>query len=323
MDVNNLIVAGLATAAVGGVLMVLYPYLSGDIKAEARRDSIAGNQAKRGPERGAKDADTRRKQVAESLKEIEAKTGKKVSLDTKLMQAGLNWGRMQYYLLQAGCCAAFTFLVYVISANLYLLVPAALVGFLGLPAWILGYLIKKRMKKFIEAFPAAIDVIVRGIKAGLPLGDCIRIIASEAAEPVKGEFRQIVEAQTIGMSVAEAIERMVDRVPITEASFFSIVIAIQQKAGGNLAEALGNLSRVLRERKKLKQKIVAMSSEATASAGIIGSLPIIVTVLVYLTTPAYISILFIHPTGHFVLACSAFWMFIGVMVMRKMINFDA
>ena len=322
MDTNQLIVAGLAALAVGGVLLVLYPYFSGDIKAEQRRDAIVVTTAKRGPEKGAKDADQRRKQVADSLKELEQKSGKKVSLETKLMQAGLTWTRSQYYMLQAGVGSGITMIVFVLTGNLYLIPPAFVIGTFGFPAWIVSFMVKRRTKKFIEAFPNSIDVIVRGIKAGLPLGDCIRIIASEAAEPVKSEFRQIVEAQTIGLSVSEAIERMVDRVPVSESSFFSIVIAIQQKAGGNLAEALGNLSKVLRERKKLKQKVVAMSSEAKASAGIIGSLPIIVTTLVYLTTPDYISLLFTHPTGHFVLACSAFWMFIGVMVMRKMINFD-
>ena len=323
MDTNQLVVAGLATLAVGGALMVVYPYMTGDIKAEQRRDAIAVNSSQRNPaDRITKDADSRRKQVAESLKELDQKRNKKVSLETKLVRAGLNWPTSRFYMLQAGCGVVVTALMFILTQNLLFLPPAFLIGALGIPAWLLSFLKNRRTKQFLEAFPAAIDVIVRGIKAGLPLGDCVRIIASEATEPVKTEFRMIVEAQTIGLSVSEAIERMVERIPVAEASFFSIVIAIQQKAGGNLAEALGNLSKVLRERKKLKQKVIAMSSEAKSSAGIIGALPIIVGGLVYLTTPAYISLLFTHPTGHFVMACAAFWMFIGIMVMRKMINFD-
>ena len=323
MDTNVIIVGGLAALAVACVLFVVAPYLSGDIKAEKRQDALKVATARRGPDKGAKDTENRRKQVAESLKEIDHKArGKKVSLETKFMQAGLAWGRTQYFIISFFMAAGFTAFVYYMTTNYFMLAPAFLIGLLGLPAWMLSFLKKRRIKKFLEVFPGAIDIIVRGIKAGLPLGDCLRIIATEAPEPVRTEFRQIIEAQTIGLTVSEAVERIVERVPVAESSFFSIVIAIQQKAGGNLAEALGNLSRVLRERKKMKQKIQAMSSEAKASAGIIGSLPPIVSLLVYLTTPKYISLLFTEETGHFVLACSGFWMFIGIMVMRKMINFD-
>ena len=164
-----------------------------------------------------------------------------------------------------------------VTGNILYLVPGLAIGGFGLPNWVLSFRKKRRIAKFINEFPNAIDVIIRGIKAGLPLGDCLRVIANEAEEPLKSEFRYIVEAQTMGLSAGEAVERIVERVPVADANFFSIVINIQQKSGGNLSEALGNLSRVLRDRKKMKQKIKAMSSEAKASAGIIGSLPFIVT----------------------------------------------
>ena len=163
---------------------------------------------------------------------------------------------------------------------------------------------------------------MRGIKAGLPLLDSMRIISIEAPEPVRGEFRSIMETQAIGMPIGEACSKLYERIPIPEANFFGIVISIQQKAGGNLSEALGNLSRVLRERKKMKAKIQAMSMEAKASASIIACLPVAVMVLVYITSPQYIELLWTHPTGRFMLAGCAVWMFMGVMVMRKMINFD-
>ena len=122
--------------------------------------------------------------------------------------------------------------------------------------------------------------------------------------------------------MTEAIQKLYRNVPLTEANFFGIVIAIQQSAGGNLSEALGNLSNVLRDRKKMKAKIVAMSQEAKSSAGIIGSLPVIVSGLIYLTTPDYISILFTTTPGNIILGCSAIWMSMGILVMKQMINFD-
>jgi tight adherence protein B len=163
---------------------------------------------------------------------------------------------------------------------------------------------------------------VRGIKAGLPLLDSLKLIAADAEEPVKGEFRAIIETQTISLPIGEACLKLHESMPVPEANFFGIVVAIQQRAGGNLSEALGNLSRVLRDRKKMKAKIQAMSMEAKASASIIGALPIAVGSLVYLTSPAYISLLFTDPFGRVMIACCAAWMTIGVLVMRKMINFD-
>ena len=143
---------------------------------------------------------------------------------------------------------------------------------------------------------------MRGIKAGLPLLDSLRIIAADAPEPVQSEFRAILETQTIGIPIGEACGKLYERIPVPEANFFGIVIAIQQKAGGNLSEALGNLSRVLRDRKKMKAKIQAMSMEAKASASIIACLPLAVMVLVYLTSPQYIELLWTHPTGRMMLA---------------------
>jgi tight adherence protein B len=139
---------------------------------------------------------------------------------------------------------------------------------------------------------------------------------------VKGEFRTIAESTAVGMTLPDACGKLYDRMPLPEANFFAIVIAIQQKAGGSLAEALGNLSRVLRDRKKMRAKIVAMSMEAKASAVIIAALPFAVMLLVYLTSPGYIELLWKEPFGRMLLAFSGGWMLIGTLVMRRMINFD-
>jgi tight adherence protein B len=192
----------------------------------------------------------------------------------------------------------------------------------GLPLWILKALKKRREAKFLLNFPDAVDVIVRGVKAGLPLLESMRVITNDAPEPLCSEFRAIVETQAIGIPLGEACGKLYEHIPVPEANFFAIVVAIQQKAGGNLSEALSNLSRVLRDRKKMKAKIKAMSMEAKASATIIGALPPVVMTLVYVTSPQYIELLWTHPTGRLMLACCAVWMTIGVFVMRKMINFD-
>ena len=170
--------------------------------------------------------------------------------------------------------------------------------------------------------PDAVDVIVRGIKAGLPLFESIKVVAADSPEPLRSEFNAIIETQTIGMPLGDACARLYERMPLPEANFFGIVIAIQQKSGGNLSEALGNLSKVLRDRKKMAEKIQAMSMEAKASAAIIGSLPPVVMFLVWFTTPDYIALLWTDRLGQFMLLCCVAWMTIGVLVMKKMINFD-
>ena len=208
------------------------------------------------------------------------------------------------------------------------MVPVLLVTLLsfaagfGVPRWLLGFLKKRREKQFIAALPDAVDIIVRGIKAGLPLFDSIKVVAADAPEPLRGEFLAIIETQAIGMPLSDACLRLYERMPLPEANFFGIVVAIQQKTGGNLAEALGNLSKVLRDRKKMAEKIQAMSMEAKASAAIIGSLPPIVMFIVYLTTPSYITLLWTDKMGQLMLAGCAIWMTMGVLVMKKMINFD-
>jgi tight adherence protein B len=313
----------LVSVAFGGVVYVfLYPMLSGERKAEARLQNVAKTEpmvrAARGPQK------SRRDSVEATLKDLEErhKKSKSAPLSVRIAQAGLSWSKRQFAFISAGMGLA-AFVVSSFSGTG--LIIAAAIGFagaFGAPRWLLSFLKKRREKKFLDGFPDAVDVIVRGVKAGLPLLDCIKMIALEAPEPLKSEFRVILETQAIGMPLGEACGKLYERTPLPEANFFGIVVAIQQKAGGNLSEALGNLSRVLRDRKKMKAKIQAMSQEAKASAGIIGALPIAVMTLVYLTSPQYISLLFTTSIGNMMLAASAVWMATGVMVMKKMINFD-
>jgi tight adherence protein B len=325
MPMQQLALFFLATAAVGGVAWVfIYPLLSGERHAEKRMQSVAKVDrvaAKTAARAGPK---VRRDQLEETLKELEArrKKQKSPSLSARIEQAGLTWSKRSF-MIGSGVLGLVVFVVVLVVGGGFLAAAGLAFGAaFGLPRWILSYIKKRRHAKFLNHFPDAVDIIVRGIKAGLPLLDSMRVIVNDAPEPVKSEFRAIIETQTIGLPLGEACGKLYERIPLPEANFFAIVIMIQQKAGGNLSEALGNLSRVLRDRKKMKAKIKAMSMEAKASASIIGSLPILVMGIVYVTSPDYIELLWTQPLGRMMLAASAFWMFIGIMSMKKMINFD-
>jgi tight adherence protein B len=317
-----LVLAFLVTVAIGGLGWVfIYPLLTGERRVEQRRESVARAPTTRTARVVGK---SRRDQVEDTLKEIDARhrAGKRPPLSVRISQAGLTWSKQRFFLTAAvlGVCAFLSFMF--TGAGI---IAAAGVGFaaaFGLPFWILSFLKKRREAKFLAGFPDAVDVIVRGIKSGLPLMDCLRVIANDSQEPIKSEFRTIIESQAVGVPLGEACIRIYERMPVAEANFFGIVISIQQKAGGNLSEALGNLSRVLRDRKKMKAKIQAMSMEAKASGAIIAALPFVVMGLVYLTSPDYIMLLFTQKLGNLLLAASAVWMSMGIFVMRKMINFD-
>jgi tight adherence protein B len=315
----------LVSVAIGGIAWVfIYPTLSGERKAEKRKETVARTGSVV-PARAARNSQKgRREQIEGTLKELEIRQAKakSVPLATRIQQAGLTWSKRRFILTGVVMGVVAFLLFMIIDAGLLASLGVGFAAACGLPYWILRFLKKRREAKFLNGFPDAVDIIVRGIKAGLPLLDCLRMITVDTAEPLRSEFRAIVETQAIGMPIGEACVKLYERIPLAEANFFGIVIAIQQRAGGNLSEALGNLSKVLRERKKMKGKIQAMSMEAKASASIIACLPIAVMTLVYITSPAYISLLWTEPQGRMMLACSAVWMLTGVFVMKKMINFD-
>ena len=319
-----------ATLSAGGLAyFLLYGRIATADRAGKRFEHIKARSGSGDDERARPgDPAMRRKSVQETLKELERRQKEKArqsnspTLKRRIEQAGLGWSTRTFILISLVCGLVIAGIAFLFGAPLWAVAAFGVAGLVGLPRWIVNFRRKRRMKKFLLEFANAVDVIVRGVKAGLPLNDCIRIIASEAAEPVKSEFRQIAEAQSMGLTMTEAIARLPERVPVPETNFFAIVIATQQKAGGSLSEALGNLSRVLRDRIKMQGKIKAMSSEAKSSAMIIGSLPIVVIGLVSLTSPDYIRLLFAEPLGNMILAASAIWMGLGIFVMKKMMNFD-
>lgn len=332
IDIDVLAVAILvAISAAALAYGLLFSRIESEKKAEGRVRKIGAAETDRAKMKAARDRvselSKRRKSVQDSLKELEKKQQERSArssqpLKVRLVQADLSISIGRFYLLTA-VFGIFAFLVAVIlGAGLALGFGVAVVAALGLPRWLVSFLVKRRCKKFLEEFPNALDIMVRSIKSGLPLNDSLRLIATDGQEPVKTEFRRVVESQQVGLSIPEACARMINTMPLPEVNFFAIVIAIQAQAGGNLSEALGNLSKVLRERKKMRSKVSALSMEAKASACIIGALPFIVALLVYLTSPDYMMILFTDPRGQLVIGAGLFWMGLGIFIMRNMINFD-
>ena len=324
------VLAGFSAGAVAYAF--LFNQITNEKQAGKRLETIKTAETDRTVVKASRDrvaeAAKRRKSVQDSLKDLEEKQKskdrvvKKPPLKAQIRQAGMKISLERFYIYSAVCGVALTVLAYFAGAPLLVLPGALLAGVLGLPRWFVSFCRARRVKQFLNEFPNALDIIVRAVKSGLPLNDAIRLIANESPEPVKTEFRRIVDSQQMGLSIPDAALRMAETMPCTEASFFGIVIQIQSQAGGNLSEALGNLSRVLRDRKKMKAKVAALSMEAKASAVIIGALPFIVAFLVYLTSPNYIMPLFTTSTGNLILGCSGVWMSIGILVMRKMMNFD-
>jgi tight adherence protein B len=327
---NELLLVGLlllAAVSIGTmVFLFINPYLSGEVRVDKRMQAVTEAKLRRADARQlAEVSQQRRRQVVDTLKELEhrQKAREKVTLRLRLQRAGLDISPRGYWLSSITVGAATGVGIWVSARGLPIFVPmlAAFVGTFGLPRWILNKLAKRRKDKFVDEFANAIDVIVRGVKSGLPLNECLGIISRESPEPVASEFTELVEQQRVGIPLSEAFDRMMSRLPLPEVRFFATVIAIQQQAGGNLSEALGNLSGVLRDRKRLAAKVRALSAEAKASAAVLGSLPFIVMILVYISTPAYIAILWTTKLGQFALVVAGAWMSCGILVMRKMINF--
>lgn len=291
------------------------------VAAVARPTSPAGIQAARST---ALQGQQRRKSMQALLKELEKRQSERKerpSLKKQIAQAGLQISPRLFWFLSGGLAVvtALACLIARQSAIVFLLAPFA-VG-LGFPRWALHFLKKRRQKKFTSEFANAIDVIVRSVKSGLPVNEALKIVAREIPEPVQGEFANLCEGLKVGVTLEQGLQRMYDNMPTPEVNFFGIVMTVQLKSGGNLSEALGNLSSVLRERKRMQGKIKALSAEAKASAMIIGCLPPGVTLMVYFTTPSYITPLFTTRVGNLMLAGCAIWMAMGIFIMKKMISF--
>ena len=320
-----ILAAVLAFITIGGLGWV---FVGGDdSSAQAVKRAQSMGEGKKNPALARKAAaantpEARRKQILVQLQDADRRERKaRTTLASRLKQAGLSLSVTTFYIISAvvGLVTGLGALIF--GLPILVVIGIALVFGLGLPRWIVGFLGKSRMKKFSLEFPNAVDVIVRGIKSGLPVHECFKIIARESPAPLGPEFQTLVEGLGVGLTLEQALEKMYGRMPTSELRFFTIVIAIQQKTGGNLAEALGNLSAVLRARRMMGEKIKALSSEALASAGIIASLPPAVMTMVMFTTPSYMMPLFTDFRGNFMLLMAALLMATGIFVMKRMISF--
>lgn len=333
MDFSSILVQTafilLAAFAVGGLVAAVFlPQLTGQADITKRVGVISGEAgAKKSSFRGSltdgKDV-KRRNQIQDSLDKFEKKQEKKqkkVTLRVMIQRAGLDLSVRAFWLY-----SAISGVVAGVAALIFGTVPivalgAAIAAGLGLPRWFLKMLTKRRQEKFLHMFADAIDVMVRGLKAGLPVNEAMKVIATEMEAPVGPEFTEVVQGQRIGITLEQGVERMLDRIPLAEVNFLAIVMSIQKSTGGNLAEALDNLSIVLRDRKKMKAKIQAISQEAKASAAIIGSLPFAIGGGMMVLNPEYLNPLFETQRGNLMLMIAGGWMLTGVLIMRKMINF--
>jgi tight adherence protein B len=320
-----LLAAVLAFITIGSVGWVLVGGDDSSAQAVKRAQTFGGPKVDNGrlkKQASVNTPEARRKQIVDQLQEADrAERKARMSLKARIRHAGLSLKVQTFWIISGGLGVTALLVALMFGLNILMGLGLALVFGLGLPRWVLSFLAKGRMKKFSSQFADAVDVIVRGIKSGLPVHDCFKIIGRESPSPLGPEFQKLVEGLGVGLTLSEALNKMYERMPTPELKFFSIVMAIQQKTGGNLAEALTNLSTVLRARRMMGEKIKALSSEATASAGIIGSLPPAVMILVTLTTPAYMMILFTDPRGQFMLLIAVAMMSLGIFVMKKMIAF--
>ena len=322
---SPLIYALLAIVGIGAAGFALVPSLLGSSRADKRKKALQGDiQASRRQSSEDRSRDTRRKQVQQTLRaQSQAlEKRKRVPLSTQIFQAGMK--------VSIGAFIRNSIIVgVVVSLILWVLqVPVLFIPVFGIAA---AYLLpklymrgrrKRYQAKFLDELPNAVEAIVRGVKSGLPLNDSMRVVAKEVKAPVGPEFQRVLDQQAMGKSMTEAVQILYDRVPLAELNFFVVVITVQQQAGGNLSEALTNLARVLRNRKKMKAKVKAMSSEAKASAGIVGFLPFGVAGLVSMTSPTYLLPLINTPIGNLWLGIAVGLMTTGVLIMRKMVQID-
>jgi tight adherence protein B len=266
----------------------------------------------------------RRAEIASKLKEEnnKASDSKKNSVANLLIQAGLDDITQKQYWIGAVILSVVCIgLAVVFNASPVVIIMLGITGLLGVPRLILKRMIAKRQKKFLEEFADALEAMVRLLKAGMPVSEAVLMASKEFEGPVAEEMSKIYDSQKIGVPLAEATYEASYRMPLTEMQMFATAISIQAQTGASLSEVLINLAGVIRARFRLKRKVKALSSEAKASAAIIGCLPILVGTGLYFINTELMMLLFTTGTGRSMLVGGVIWMSIGIFIMRAMINF--
>jgi tight adherence protein B len=243
-------------------------------------------------------------------------------LKARLHQTGKTWSLGQYGLASLSLIVVIALLLKMRGMPLLLAVLVGLFVGVGLPHYIVGKLIKRRVGAFNARFPDALELMVRGLRSGLPISETMGVVAEELPGPIAEEFRSVTDKMKIGRTMEAALQEAADRMGTPEFQFFVITLAIQRETGGNLAETLANLADVLRKRAQMKLKIKAMSSESKASAWIVGALPFIVFILITFINPNYMHAFFVDQRLIIVGCGGLTWMGIGVFIMAKMVDFE-
>ncbi len=240
----------------------------------------------------------------------------------RLLASGLGLTLGGYLALSAGAALLVALPALLLKAPVALALLGGLFAGLALPHLFIGNRIATRRKRFSKLFPDSLGLMVRGLKAGLPVSECIGVVAREAPNPIGEDFRRVADQVRLGQSLEEAMWSVAKRLELAEFNFLVITMAIQRETGGNLAETLQNLDTMVRMRDQMKLKVKAMSSEAMATAAIIGSLPFAMAALLFVVAPKYIMVLFTAPLGHIFLVVATVWMAIGIFVMSQMVSFE-
>jgi tight adherence protein B len=244
------------------------------------------------------------------------------ALALRLHRTGKDWSITQYLYASLGLALAVTVILFLRTGAPLLSLGIGMVFGAGVPHFVVGYFVKKRTTQFTTKFPDAIELLVRGLRSGLPVTETLGIVATEVPGPVGQEFKLVTERIKIGKTMEDALQETADRIGTPEFQFFVITLAIQRETGGNLAETLSNLADVLRKRSQMKLKIRAMSSESKASAYIVGSLPFIVFVMIWWINPGYVGAFFVDERLMVAGLGGLVWMSIGAFIMAKMVSFE-
>lgn len=244
------------------------------------------------------------------------------ALELRLHQTGKNWTLSQYLYASGGLGLLVMLVIFLKSGAPLLALGAGVLVGAGLPHFLVGRAITKRANSFVTRFPDALELLVRGLRSGLPISETLQLVAAEIPGPVGEEFKMVTDRIRVGRTMEQSLQETSDRLDMAEFSFFCITLAIQRETGGNLAETLANLSDVLRKRAQMKLKIRAMSSESKASAYIVGSLPFIVFGLIFWINPTYIGKFFVDDRLIIAGLGGLTWLSIGAFIMAKMVNFE-
>ncbi|MXO84647.1 pilus assembly protein TadB [Altererythrobacter aurantiacus] len=307
------------------VLSVLYVLLAGSSASKTTQRRLQAVRYRHSESADAKVESQLKKAIASRRPRLNYAAGsksRKEALAMRLDRTGKNWTVSQYFYASLGLLLLVAIVMFLKTGSLPLSLAVGLIIGAGLPHLVVGYLVKRRTNAFTVKFPDGIELLVRGLRSGLPVTETLSVVAQEVPGPVGEEFRGIVERIKIGRTMEESLQETGDRLGIPEFNFFCITLAIQRETGGNLAETLSNLADVLRKRAQMKLKIRAMSSESKASAYIVGALPFVVFTMIWWINPGYLNGFFTDDRLIIVGIGGFIWMCIGAFIMAKMVSFE-